>query len=148
MKRFMLCLFALFLVPVSCTTQVTPSVGSSSRTEEEILISAGFTDNDTYRIVCRGFPMEGFTGVQAENMAMEAARLNAIYFVKRDFDPSVDPGRYGEVERYEKKGEFVIVYYVVRKKGLKKLYSPSKPRNVNEAAPLSPSPDEVPAESD
>ena len=113
-----------FVLLVSCKTDTPPMVGGSPRSEEDILISAGFVDDNTYRIVCRGYPMPEYTGVQAENTAMEAARLNAIYFVKRDFDSSVDPGIYGSVERYERMNEHVVVYYIVRKKDLKRFYDP------------------------
>ena len=99
-------------------------VGSRMLTEEDVLVKAEFTDDNTYRIVCKGYPMEGLSGVSAEKSSMEAAQMNAFYFIKKNFGNAVDPGINGDVEHYEMRDTYAIVHFVVKKKGLKKLYRP------------------------
>ena len=84
------------------------------------LISEEFTSNDTYEVVCRGFPKQGLTGVQKEESGKRAALLNAYYFVQTRFDNTVKPDTDGVVLKYDVQEEFVIVYYRVTKSNLKK----------------------------
>ena len=126
MRRFLLFLVVFTAGFSACKSDTQPVVGGRMLSEEDVLVSAKFSDDNTFRIVCKGFPMEGLKGVAAENSAMESARLNAIYFIKRDFDPSVDPGVSGDVEHYEMRDAYAMVHYVVKMKGLKKKYHPGQ----------------------
>lgn len=115
---FCLCLFG-------CKSDTPTMAGSRMLTEEDVLVKAGFTDDSTYRIVCKGYPMEGLSGVSAEKSSMESAKMNAMYFVNKYFGNAVDPGINGDVEHYEMRDTYAIVHFVVKKKGLKKLYNAS-----------------------
>jgi len=83
------------------------------------LISEEYISDDTYEIVCRGFPKQGLEGVQREESAKRAALLNAYYFVQARFDATVKPDADGTVVRYDVQDEFVVIYYRVTKKNLK-----------------------------
>lgn len=90
-------------------------------TAQQVLISKGFIDDNTYRIVCRGYPEQGLTGVAKTESSRQAARLNAYVFLRSEFVEAVDPGRFGTVEKYDYTNNYAIIYYVLRKKGLKKM---------------------------
>ena len=109
---------ALALVP-ACDTH--KAVKSGAHTMEDVLIKKGFMDNNTYRIVCRGYPQEGLTGIQKVESAKRAALLNAYYFVKNTFDESVAPDTDGRAEKFDVSSDHAVVYYVIRKIGLKRL---------------------------
>ena len=90
MKRYSLLLPLVFVFFVKCASDPEPLtlsrsgpgvVPATGHTEEEILISAEFIDDNTYVIVCKGFPLPELTGENAINSAKEAARLNAISFI-------------------------------------------------------------------
>lgn len=93
-------------------------------TAQQVLVSKGFIDDNTFRIVCRGYPEQGLTGVAKTESSRQAARLNAYMFLKAEFVDAVDPGRYGTEEKYDFTDSYAIIYYVVRKKGLKKMLRP------------------------
>jgi hypothetical protein len=93
-------------------------------TMPQVLISKKFIDDNSYRIVCRGFPEEGLTGVQRTESSKRAARLNAYVFIKSEFVDAVAPDRDGRVEKFEVANDYAIIYYVVAKKGLKKMIRP------------------------
>jgi len=84
------------------------------------LISEGFISDDTYEVICRGFPKEGLEGVQKEESGKRAALLNAYYFIQARFDSSVVPDRDGTVYKYDVQDDFVIVHYRIKKQELKK----------------------------
>ncbi len=95
--------------------------GAESSIKKEPLISQGFADDDTYRVICRGYPLEGSTGPQKIESSKRAALLGAYYYIKTVFDDSVAPDRDGRAEKFEYMGDHVVVHYVVQKKGLKKM---------------------------
>ncbi len=82
------------------------------------LISKGFIDDNTWKIVCRGYPMEGLSGTQMGESSKRAALLSAYYFIQQTFDDSVAPDRDGTTEKIEMKSDHAVLHYVVRKKGL------------------------------
>jgi hypothetical protein len=92
-----------------------------SGVQREALISKGFIDDNAYRVVCRGYPQKGLTGVQQDESAKRAALLSAYYFIKRDFTDAVRPDKDGSAEKFDVVEDHVVVHYVVRKKGLKKM---------------------------
>lgn len=113
-------LFSIIIAVIITGTFFSCSSGDEMNVQSTpSLISEEFTSDDTYEIICRGFPKQGLTGVQKEESAKRAALLNAYYFVQARFDNTVKPDTDGIVVRYEVQDEFVIVYYRVTKKNLK-----------------------------
>jgi len=107
------------------------SVGCDEKSAEngikkEPLISQGFVDDDTYKVVCRGYPLEGSTGIQKTESSKRAALLGAYYYIKNAFNESVAPDRDGKAEKFEFMSDHVVVHYVVQKKGLKKMAKAGK----------------------
>jgi hypothetical protein len=107
---------ALFVT--ACSGQ--PRVAGGAPSIEDVLISRGFIDNNTYRIVCRGYPQGGLDGIQKIESSKRGALLNAYYFVQNIFDDSVAPDKDGRVEKFEVMSDYAIVHYVISKMGLKK----------------------------
>ena len=87
----------------------------------ESLISKGFVDDNTYRVVCRGFPLAGAEDVQKVESAKRAAILNAYAFIKSEFGDRVAPDREGKVEKMDIRDDHVILYFVIKKKRLRAL---------------------------
>ena len=107
------------------------SVGCDEKSAEngikkEPLISQGFVDDDTYKVVCRGYPLEGSTGIQKTESSKRAALLGAYYYIQNAFNESVAPDRDGKAEKFEFMSDHVVVHYVVQKKGLKKMAKAGK----------------------
>jgi hypothetical protein len=109
------------LLTVSCDDK---SVKTS--VPKEPLISQGFVDDNTYRVVCRGFPLEGSTGIQMIESSKRAALLGAYYYIQNTFNESVAPDKDGKAEKFEYLSDHVVVHYVVQKKGLKKMIRAGK----------------------
>lgn len=107
--------FACSLLIAGCSSG--PNVNVQSLPS---LISEDFISNDTYEVVCRGYPREGLSGAQKEESAKRAALLNAYYFVQSRFDSTVLPDRDGTVVKYEVQEDFAVIYYRVHKKDIKK----------------------------
>ena len=84
-----------------------------------VLIDARFRDDSTFVIVCRGYPREGLSGIQAEATAREAALLNAQMIARDTFADSVDVVRGGAVEKYESGENFAVIHYSITSPGLK-----------------------------
>ena len=116
MKNIFLSLLSVILIGsiLSCSSGDGMNVQSIPS-----LISEEFTSDDTYEVVCRGFPKQGLTGVQKEESAKRAALLNAYYFIQSRFDNTVKPDTDGTVIRYDVQDKFVIVYFRVTKSNLK-----------------------------
>ena len=88
---------------------------------KEPLISQGFVDDNTYVVVCRGYPLQGSTGIQKAESSKRAALLGAYYYIKTVFNDSVAPDKDGKAEKFEYMNDYVVLHYMVRKKGLKKM---------------------------
>lgn len=116
----------LLLLMVSCFTLCDqPGKGPTS---QPVLVSRNFIDDNTFRIVCRGYPTQGLTGVPRVESAKYSALQNAYYFIKLDFIDAVAPDRGVLEEKYEVPGDYAIIYYTIKKRGLKKMLRPeSKP---------------------
>ena len=109
-------ILTIALLSVSCDEK-----GVESGAPKETLISQGFVDDNTYKVVCRGFPLEGSTGIQKSESSKRAALLGAYYYIKTIFNDSVAPDKDGKAEKFEFISDYVVVHYVVHKKGLKKM---------------------------
>lgn len=114
-------IFSILITTILISTVLSCSSGDGMNVQSiPSLISEEFTSNETYEVVCRGFPKQGLTGVQKEESAKRAALLNAYYFVQSRFDDTVKPDTDGIVVKYDVQDEYVIVYYRVTKSNLKK----------------------------
>lgn len=112
-------IFAIIILALVLTGCDQPTVtGSGPR---ESLISKGFVDDSTYRVVCRGYPLEGLTGAQKLESSKRAALLNAYYVIQGVFNDSVAPDRDGKTEKIEYMRDHAVLYYTVRKKGLRRM---------------------------
>lgn len=95
--------------------------GVKSGAPRESLISKGFIDDNTWKVVCRGYPLEGLDGIQMGESSKRAALLSAYYYIKETFNDSVAPDKDGRTEKIEMKRDHAVLHYVVRKKGLKRM---------------------------
>jgi hypothetical protein len=110
MKKLMLCLFIVFLInPLS------------SEEKRDVLVKKYFRDDNTFIIICKGYPKEGLEGKMAVSTAKEAALLNAQIIAKETFKDSVNIFKKGNVENYDVQLDYVIITYVIKQNGLKKL---------------------------
>lgn len=110
MKKLMLCLFILSLIN---------PLGSEEK--RDVLVKKYFRDDNTFVIICKGYPKEGLEGKMAASTAKEAALLNAQILAKETFKDSVNVFKRGGVENYEIQDDYVIITYVIKQNGLKKL---------------------------
>lgn len=100
--------------------------GVKSGAPYEALVSKGFVDDNTWKVVCRGYPLEGLKGIQKSESSKRAALLGAYHYIQETFNESVEPDRDGKTEKIEVMGDHVVLYYVVRKRGLKKMLKAEK----------------------
>ena len=99
-------------------------VSVKSQGPREDLISKGFVDNDTWKVVCRGYPLEGLKGIQKTESSKRAALLGAYYYIQETFTDAVAPDKDGKTEKIELMSDHAVLYYVVHKKDLKKMVKP------------------------
>lgn len=95
--------------------------GVKSEGPRETLVSKGFVDDNTWKVVCRGYPLEGLKGIQKGESSKRAALLGAYYYIQQTFSDTVAPDRDGKTEKIEIMDDHAVLYYIVRKKGLKKM---------------------------
>jgi len=95
--------------------------GVTSQGPREALISKGFVDEDTWKVVCRGYPLEGTGGIQQGESSKRAALLGAYYYIQETFGDSVAPDRDGRIEKFVMMRDHAVLHYIVHKKGLKKM---------------------------
>jgi hypothetical protein len=86
---------------------------------DEILIKKWFRNNNTFVIVCKGYPKEGLTGDARVESAKEAALINAQVISRALFNDSVDIFKYGTIEKYKIYRNYVVVYYVIEMNNLR-----------------------------
>jgi hypothetical protein len=132
MKFNALFMFIVLMITLAgCDNVTVKSAGL-----QEVLISQGFVDDNTYRIVCRGYPLEGLKGLQQAESSKRAALLHAYYVIKQVFNESVAPDRDGRTEKIEYMSDHAVLNYLVHKKGLKKMViTGSKPEIKQETKP-------------
>jgi hypothetical protein len=128
---------AIFTIIVLLVTLAgCDNVTVKSSGPKEVLISQGFVDDNTYRVVCRGYPLDGLKGIQQAESSKRAALLHAYYVIKQVFNESVAPDRDGKTEKIEYMSDHAVLNYVVRKKDLKKMVlTGSKPEIKQEMKP-------------
>jgi hypothetical protein len=110
MRKILFLLFILPLILMSCDDN-----------RDNVLISNKFIDDNTYEIVCKGFPKESLSGVARVESSKRAALLNAYHFTRNTFGDKVAPDKEGAAEEYTLKGDYAVITYVIKKKNLKKM---------------------------
>ena len=103
--------------------------------KKEVLVSRGFVDDNTYRVVCRGYPPEGLAGIQRAESSKRAALLGAYYFIGQVFNEAVAPDRDGRIEKIEYMSDHAVLHYVVTKKNLRRMVR-SDPKPAGQAGPV------------
>lgn len=116
----------LILMVLAAMLAGCDQVGVKSEGPRETLISKGFVDDNTWKVVCRGYPLEDLKGIQRSESSKRAALLGAYYYIQETFNESVAPDRDGKTEKIEIMEDHAVLYYVVRKKGLKKMLKTEK----------------------
>ena len=116
----------LLLVLVAIAVCGCDRVGVKSGGPRETLVSKGFVDDNTLKVVCRGYPLEGLKGIQKSESSKRAALLGAYYYIQETFNESVAPDKDGKTEKIEIMSDHAVLYYVVHKKGLKKMLKTEK----------------------
>jgi hypothetical protein len=114
MKNLLLLLLSASMILFACGKK------STIDDKPKILINKYFQDDDTYIIICKGFPKEGLTDdIQKTETAKEAALINAQMIAKETFKDSVDIVKIGIVESYELQDGSAMIKYVLKYSGLK-----------------------------
>jgi len=114
-------IIAALMLAVIAVWSCSDKNGRKGPAFRESLISKGFVDDNTYRVVCRGFPLAGAEDIQKVESAKRAAILNAYAFIKSEFGDRVAPDREGNVEKMDIRDEYVILHFVIKKKRLRSL---------------------------
>ncbi len=110
MKNILFLFFMLPLIFISCDDS-----------SDNILISKKFIDDNTYEIVCKGYPKRNLAGVAKVESSKRAALLNAYHFTKNSFGDNVIPDKEGSTEEINIKDNYAVITYVIKKKNLRKL---------------------------
>lgn len=83
------------------------------------LIKKYFKDNNTFVIICKGYPKEGARDLEVRGTAREAALINAQVIAKQSFSKRINVITGGSPEKYVDFEGFAVVYYVVKRPGLR-----------------------------
>ncbi len=89
------------------------AVGAGAQEKREVLVKKYFNNNNTFIIICKGYPKEGLSGTQAMETAKEAALLNAQIIARETFKDSVDVVKGGAVLKYVERDDYVIIHYAL-----------------------------------
>ncbi len=85
-----------------------------------------FKNDNTFVIICRGWPNESLTDKAKVESAKEAALMNAQFSARDLFDKAIDVVKYGTIEKYNVYNDYVTVEYSITYKGLRRYYKESK----------------------
>ena len=116
--KYKILLLIVVLSLLKCSNK-SARLGDAPLKEEDVLISQKFLDDNTYLIVCRGFPKQELEGMAGDLSAEKSAQLNAMYFTQKVFNDDLDPVKYGTVKKFVKYDDHVVIHYLIRKNGLK-----------------------------
>ena len=94
--------------------------------KETVIEKKWFRDDNTFVIICRGWPNESLTDKAKVESAKEAALMNAQFSARDLFDKAVDVVKNGTVENYNVYDDYVTVEYSITLKGLRKFYKEAK----------------------
>lgn len=112
-KRSLLFIFVMVFLSVMSCDEGGGGAASGA------LVSRKFISSDEYRIVCRGYPLKDSRGLARIESARWAARMNAEHYARKVFGRTVDPARDGEIIRYRDYEDYSVIYFVIKKKGLR-----------------------------
>ncbi len=84
------------------------------------LIKKYFKDDNTYVIICKGYPKADTKAGEAVGTAREAALLNAQVLAREVFTSGVDVVKAGSPERYIDGKGYAMIYYILRHPGLRR----------------------------
>jgi hypothetical protein len=94
--------------------------------KDNVIEKKWFRNDNTFVIICRGWPKESLTGKAKVDSAKEAALINAQFSARDLFDKSIDVMRNGDIVKYTVYDEYVTVEYSITQKGLRKFYKETK----------------------
>jgi hypothetical protein len=94
--------------------------------KETVIEKKWFKDDNTFVIICRGWPNESLTDKAKVESAKEAALMNAQFSARDLFDKAVDVVKNGTIEKYNVYDGYVTVEYSITFKGLRKFYKETK----------------------
>lgn len=89
------------------------AIGAGAQEKREVLVKKYFKNNNTFIIICKGYPRESLSGTQAMETAKESALLNAQMIARGIFKESVDVVKGGSVLRYIEAGDHVVIHYAL-----------------------------------
>jgi hypothetical protein len=116
-----LCLAQAFML--SCDNEETDKTTGVTPAEFKThIVSKGFLDDDRYRIVCKGNIPKDLSGPAAFESGKRAALLAAYVTAKSHFGDNFPADKLGTIEKVEQEGDHVVVQYLVKKHGLKKIF--------------------------
>jgi hypothetical protein len=121
MKKIIPVLLALCLV-----SWFWESDDKKETAKDTVIEKQWFKNDNTFVIICRGWPKEGLTGRAKLDSAKEAALINAQFSSRDLFDKSVDVVKSGNIEQYKVYDDYVTVEYSITKNGLRKYYKGKK----------------------
>lgn len=84
------------------------------------LIMKYFKDDNTFVIICKGYPKPGVETGEARGTAREAALINAQVLAGEVFKSGINVITAGSPERYIDGKGYAMIYYIVRHPGLRK----------------------------
>ncbi|MBN2402981.1 MAG: hypothetical protein JXN64_11360 [Spirochaetes bacterium] len=93
--------------------------------KDTVIEKKWFKNNNTFVIICRGWPNESLSGKARVDSAKEAALMNAQFCAKDLFDKTVDVVRNGTIVKYTIYDDYVTIEYSIQQNGLRKHYKES-----------------------
>ena len=90
--------------------------------KETVVEKQWFKNDNTFIIICRGWPNGNLTGKARIDSAKEAALINAQFTLRDLFDKSIDVVRNGDVVQYKVYDDYVTIEYSLTRAGLRKYY--------------------------
>lgn len=116
MKRdvMIVCIIGLSIALLSCSHQI------SIQGKPDVLVKKYLKDDSTYIIMCKGYPKQDTTGIQATETAKEAALLNAQYIARGIFSEEIDVIKNGVVEGFSINPDYVVITYSIRHPNIKR----------------------------
>ncbi len=95
------------------------AAGAGAQEKREVLVKKYFKNNNTFIIICKGYPREGLARSQAMETAKEAALLNAQIIARETFKDSVDVVKGGSVLKYVEHDDYAVVHYALTQHNLR-----------------------------
>jgi len=94
--------------------------------KDNVIEKKWFRNDNTFVIICRGWPKEGLNDKAKLESAKEAALINAQFSARDLFNKSVDVIKNGNIEKYNIYDDYVTIEYSITYKGLRKFYKEAK----------------------